>query len=314
MTPIRATFILLSFLVVSISCKQKSSSTDEAILVSKEEVILETVAPKKPLSNAFKDYWYAGKAEITSYALEQARYGELRDGNAVLIYVTEPFLPEKQVKADHSNPGNVSVLKLNATKNFLTGIYPYSILSSTFYPVHDNQHALKTSLSVQEWCGHVYAQINNRNTFEYTSHSYFEKEADQELSLDKAMLENEVWTKLRINPFDLPIGDIKVIPSLEYLRLRHTTIDAYDAVGSLSSNEGMASYTLTYPSLDRTLQIDFSPEFPYTIQGWTESFKSGFGPNAKVLTTKATKMKSINTAYWGQNSNEDLALRDSLGL
>ena len=52
----------------------------------------------------FKDYWYAGKAEITSYKLEQSRYGELRDGKAVLVYVTEPFLPKAQVKADQKNP------------------------------------------------------------------------------------------------------------------------------------------------------------------------------------------------------------------
>ena len=34
----------------------------------------------------FNAYWYAGKAEITSYSLQQARYGELRDGHAVLIF------------------------------------------------------------------------------------------------------------------------------------------------------------------------------------------------------------------------------------
>lgn len=314
MTPFRITIFSFLILFSFISCKEKSSSENLSLAATDSEVVLEAVAPKKQLSNAFKAYWYAGEAEITSYKLEQARYGELRDGNAVLIYVTEPFLPEKQVKADTKNPENVSVLKLNATKNFLTGIYPYSILSSTFYPVHDNQHALKTSLSVQEWCGHVYAQINNRNTFEFTSHSYFEKEADQKLSLEKELLENEVWTKIRINPFDLPVGEIKVIPSLEYLRLSHKKIEAYGATGALSSENGMGTYTLTYPDLERTLQIYFSPEFPYTIQGWSEEFKSGFGPNAKVLTTKATKIKSLNTPYWSQNSNADLSLRDSLGL
>ncbi|MEC8831778.1 MAG: septum formation inhibitor Maf, partial [Bacteroidota bacterium] len=168
--------------------------------------------PKNPLSDGFKKYWYAGEAEITSYQLSQARYGEIRDGKAVLIYVTEPFLPEEQVKANNSNPENVSVLKLNATKKFMTGIYPYSIMSSTFYPVYDNQHAIKTSLSVQEWCGHVYSQLNNRDKFEFTSHSYFEGEADQAFSMEKVILENEIWTKIRINPDNLPVGDISIIP------------------------------------------------------------------------------------------------------
>ena len=51
-------------------------------------------------SQAFRDYWYDGKAEITSYALQQARYGELHTGEAVLVFVTEPFSKSKQVKLD----------------------------------------------------------------------------------------------------------------------------------------------------------------------------------------------------------------------
>ncbi|WP_431160317.1 septum formation inhibitor Maf [Flagellimonas beolgyonensis] len=270
--------------------------------------------PKKPLSAEFKGYWYAGEAELTSYTLEQARYGELRDGKAVLIYVTEPFLPEKQVKANGQNPENISVLKLNATKKFLTGIYPYSIMNSTFYPVYDNQHALKTSLSVQEWCGHVYSQINNREQFEFTSHSYFEGEADQHFNMDKAILENEIWTKARIDPTDLPTGELEVIPALEFIRLGHKELKAYHAMGSISEKDGITTYILTYPDLERTLTINFTTAFPYSIESWTEEFKSGFGPNAKLLTTKATKLKRMKTAYWGQNSNQDLFLRDSLGL
>ena len=105
----------------------------------------EAVTPKKPLRKEFKKYWYSGNAEITSYSIEQARYGQLREGTSVLIYVTEPFLPEIQVKADRSASSNIPVLKLNRTKNYLTGIYPYSIMNSTFSPVYDNQHAIKST-------------------------------------------------------------------------------------------------------------------------------------------------------------------------
>ena len=135
----------------------------------------------------------------------------IREGTSVLIFVTEPFLPETQVKADRNNASNVPILKLNATKKYLTGIYPYSLMSSTFYPVSNDQHALKTSFSMQEWCGHVYSQLNNREQFEFTSHSYFEGEADQNLKLDKSILENEIWQRIRINPKELPLGDIKAV-------------------------------------------------------------------------------------------------------
>ncbi len=270
--------------------------------------------PTKPLSSDFKSYWFAGNAEITSYALEQARYGELRSGTAVLIYVTEPFLAGKQVKADGNSPENISVLKLNATKNFLTGIYPYSIMSSTFYPLADNQHAIKVSSSIQEWCGQVYAQLNNRDLYEVTSHSYFEKEADQNLTLEKTHLENELWNKIRIRPEDLPVGELKVIPSLEYLRLVHQTIRSYDATAKLQNNGDLSTYSLTYPELNRTLSFTFHNSFPFVIEDWTESYPSGFGPNSKMLTTRATKLKTLKTPYWRQNGNEDVSLRDSLGI
>ncbi|AZQ58263.1 septum formation inhibitor Maf [Maribacter sp. MJ134] len=307
-------FSLLTLtLVVLVSCSEnkKDKATDIALNEGvKEAVSLE----KNELSKDFKAYWYAGKAEITSYKLEQARYGEMREGNAVLIYVTEPFLNDKQVKADGNNPDNIPVLKLNSTKNYLTGIYPYSIMNSSFYPVHDNQHALKLTFSSQEWCGQVYTQLNNRAKFEVASHSYFESEADQELQLDKAVLENEIWNKIRINPENLPQGNFNMIPSLEFSRLTHKELKSYSATASLTNNGKHQTYEVNYPELKRTLKINFSTQFPYTIESWSDSFISGYGANAKTLTSTGTKIKTLNTPYWRQNGNKDLYLRDSLGI
>lgn len=306
--------LLLLVSVTLFSCVEKTKASNKEVALNAEETSEKVENPKKQLSEDFKKYWYAGNAEITSYKLEQARYGEIRNGHSVLIYVTEPFLAEKQVKADRDNPSNIPILKLNATKKYLTGIYPYSVMSSTFYPVYDNQHAIKTSLSMQEWCGHMYSQINNRKQFEFMSHSYFENEADQNITLEKDLLENEIWNKIRINPNDLPIGNLKMIPSLEYTRLRHVELKAYNVKAELSTKGGVSSYTLVYPDLERSLSINFTSEFPYAIESWSEDFKSGFGPKAKIMTTKATRLKSLKTAYWGQNGNDDLILRDSLGL
>ncbi|MDH7446683.1 septum formation inhibitor Maf [Aquimarina sp. 2201CG14-23] len=288
--------------------------------VSKTKIDINTENQKTKLESSkkrspdFKKYWYAGDAEITSYELEQARYGEIRKGKAVLIYVTEDFLSKEQVKADYQKSDNIPVLKLNATKKFNTGIYPYSIMQSTFYPVSDNKHAIKISSSMQEWCGHVYAQLNNRKEFEVISHSYFQGEADQNFTLEKAILENELWTKIRIDPDNLPQGDVQIIPSFEYSRLRHKEIKAYTAKASLTKDTNLDTYTITYPELNRSVSIVFNNSFPHEIESWTETFKSGFGPNAKELTTKATKLKRIKSAYWGKNSNTDEALRNELGL
>ncbi|PXX25634.1 septum formation inhibitor Maf [Arenibacter sp. ARW7G5Y1] len=311
------TFIFVHILIIFVllsACKEKPREAENVSLVG-GDIKMSVAKPVKPvLSEEFKNYWYAGKAEITSYKLDQARYGELREGNAVLIYVTEPFLADKQVKADQSNPNNVSVLKLNSTKKFLTGIYPYSIMNSSFYPVSDKQHAIKLSASVQEWCGQVYTQLNNRDKFEVNSFSYFESEGDQTIILDKTHLENEIWNKIRINPNNLPVGNIHMVPSMEYLRLAHKQLKAYGAKAELNLDADPNTYKITYPELDRTLAISFSKSFPYTIEYWSESYTSGFGSKAKILTTKATKIKTLKRAYWQENKNSDVFLRDSLGL
>ena len=311
------TIIIFCALIVSfsmISCGDKVEAKSSEVKVTDLSSTISSNSPKKILSDEFKSYWYAGEAEITSYKLQQARYGELREGSAVLVYVTEPFLAEEQVKANRNNSDNISVLKLNSTKNYLTGIYPYSIMNSTFYPVYDNQHAVKVSTSVQEWCGHVYSQLNNRDQFEIKSHSYFEGEADQQLSLTKSWLENEIWTKIRINPADLPVGEIEMIPSFEYIRTAHKEFRTYKAVAELIEDGNSKIYSITYPALERTLRIEFSKSFPYNIRGWSETFKSGYGPNAKVLTSEATRLKELKTPYWRQNGIEDEKLRLELGI
>lgn len=297
-----------------VSCKESGQAPKAEVALNNETVDTTPLPPKKALGPDFKTYWYAGEAEINSYQLEQARYGELREGKAVLVFVTEPFLKEKQVKADGNRPDNIPVLKLNSTKNYLTGIYPYSIMTSSFYPAHDNQHALKVSFSAQEWCGQVYAQLNNREKFEVSSHSYFESEADQELQLDKTVLENELWNKIRVNPEDLPVGEVTILPSLEYIRLSHKELKPYTASITLTEANGLKVYSIKYPELNRVLEISFTTSFPYTIEGWSDSFTSGFGAKAKTMVSKATRIKTLKTPYWRQNSNRFLSLRDTLGL
>lgn len=302
---------LICAFVIAISCKDEVfKQKTENPVIAKAEIKPETQKPSFKPSKAFKDYWYAGEAEISSYKLEQARYGEIRDGKAVLVFVTEDFLPDVQVKADNYSKNNTPVLKLNATKNFNTGIYPYSIMQSTFYPVANNQNAIKISASIQEWCGHVYAQLNNRDNFEIMSHSYFQSEADQKLNLDKSITENELWTQLRVNPQSLPTGNIEVLPSLEFLKLKHGKFKALKANAKLDNG----NYTLYYPEIDRTLIINFTNAFPYDILGWEETYRDGYGANAKKLTTKATKIKMLKSPYWGKNSNKDKVVRETLGL
>ncbi len=266
----------------------------------------QSVKPKN--KKQFADYWYAGEAEITSFNLKQDRYGEIHDGTAVLVFVTEPFSKSSNTKADNHNDKNVSVLKLNYTKKFNTGIYPYSMMNSTFFPVEDGEHSLKISSSSQEWCGHTYMEMTNKRNFEISIDSYFEGESGNE-SLHKNILEDDLFSMIRINPDDLPTGNHQVIPSFFYLRLNHVDTKSYQATMSISDAEnGMRSYTINYPNLARELVIHFESDFPHRIDSWEEKdLKSG-------RTTVATKMKTINSKYWSRHSNRDLPLRQELGL
>ena len=182
-------------------------------------------------SEAFRQYWYGGVAELTGYHLEQSRYGEIHEGEAVLVYVTEPFSASKQVKLDEpgrAEADKVSVLKLNFSKKFLTGIYPYSLMSSIFTPVQRDQypHSLKVTTTSQEWCGHTFMQLNRREAgYAAQLYSYFESEGDRSTTVPDVLLEDELWTQLRLDPSAIPTGELRLLPSSMYLRLSHQPME-----------------------------------------------------------------------------------------
>lgn len=272
------------------------------------------MGPKKgEISEAFKAYWYQGEAEITSYRLSQERYGELHDGTMVTIHVTEDLNPDTQVKSDKSLAETIPVLKLNMTKKFLTGVYPYSIMTSTFNPVQHQGHAIKISNSVQDWCGQVYTQLNNRESYEINSYSYFENESDQQLKLDKNWLEDELWNLIRINPESLPTGELRMIPSFESIRLQHTKIEAYPALASLKQGDSISTYVVKYPEMQREVVVYFNSHFPFEIEKWEETNAGWMGDTTQIKTT-AVKMRRMKLAYWSKHKNKDTVLRDSLGL
>ncbi len=270
----------------------------------------------------FNAYWYAGNAEINRYELHQNRYGEVRDGDAMLIFVTEDFLPETQVKFEGRPAPDtpVSVLKLNATRKFLTGIYPYSTMSSVFTPV-SGEGSYKVTTSSQEWCGHVFMQLNRRGEgYKGRYFSYFQGEGDREFELPDALLEDEIWTKIRLKPAALPVGEISAIPGTLFLRLMHKEIDAYPATATLSDHEDeslsenpLKIYRVDYSGIQRSLAITFESEFPHAILAWEET-TAPLGNREGTETTRAVRTHSLKLDYWSHNGLEDTDLRAKLGL
>jgi hypothetical protein len=280
------------------------------IATTKETSKLKNTTSSTSKHPKFNSYWYQGTAEITSYKLTQARYGEMHEGIAVNIFVTEDFLPEKQVKADYKNDKNTPILKLNSTKKFITGMYPYSLMTSTFSPINKNNQAIKVSFSAQEWCGNTFAQLNNRENFKIDFHSYFESNADRKITLKKNILENELWNLLRISPDSLPVGNLEIIPSFEFLAIQHKEIKAYRAKATLKTVVKHKVYTIQYLELERTLAIKIRNKFPFIIESWEETIIN----RGKTLTTRAEKIKTIQAAYWSKNGVSDIEERKKLGL
>ncbi len=308
---------LLLVPLVLAACWRDAPADDPGLPV--QPARLGDVAPEVG-ADVFGDYWYQGLAEITTYDLEQARYGELRDGEAALIYVTEPFSRSKQVKLDVAGAAGddeVTVLKLNHTRAFVTGIYPYSMMTSVFTPIHEGPLPLKVTATSQEWCGHTFTQLNRTaDGYRARLFSYFESEGDPDRTLDEAMPEDGLWTLLRLNPDALPTGGVRLLPGTIYQRLSHRPLQAVPASASLSAPDAdsLRTYTVTYPDLRRTLSIRFQAAFPHAVEGWEETRPDGFGDDAPMLTTRATRRERRMLAYWQLNGTEDAHYRTELGL
>lgn len=299
------TLLLLIVFLSACSQKEKHSSAEN-----------QSIAKAVSYDNQFNEYWYTGKAEVASYDLKQARYGEMRDGHAVLIFVTEPFSKAKQVKLDNpSEAGSdkLTVMKLNFVKKFVTGIYPYSMMLSTFTPVdqYNFSRSLKMTMSSQEWCGHVFTQMNlEKDKYSTNSFSYFEKEGDQQFKLEAVISEDEVWNLIRLDYQALPTGKFQMIPGLYATRLAHKNLKPLSVEAELRKNDTTATYSIHFPN-ERNLSIEFSTDFPYKILGWEET---AIGLNGQKLTTSARLKEILHVDYWNKNSNSDAYLRDTLKI
>lgn len=272
-------------------------------------------SPPPPIESVdFGAYWNQGKAEITSYTLQQARYGEIHEGTAVLIYVTEEFSEKKHVKLDNpkASSSSVPILKLNSTRKFNTGLYEYSMMTSVFKPVSGDE-TLKITCTSQDWCGHTFTQFNkNQEGYQVKQFSYFESEGDISKKISTDQTEDDLWVQLRVNPTEIKSGRTKMIPSLFYLRFSHNPIKEYTA--EIKNDLENGELNLEYPELNRSVKIQYNVVFPYEIEGWQETYISGWGDSAKELTTKATKKKTLKTAYWKKHDNSDSHLRKELEI
>ena len=269
--------------------------------------------------------WYDGLAEVNGYRWRGSRYGELRTGEAVAIFVTETHGADEHVKVEQPEQHRgetLTVLKLNLVRDFQTGIYAYDTMSSVFADVRDLR-AVKQSFSSSEWCGHVFELLDVRGReLRLAVRSYFEGESvDATLPLKAdGLLGDDLLVWLRgLRGHVLAPGESRRVPYLTdpfERRLRHRAaswgelavarekelVDARVPAGTFRA----VVYRLE-ASDGRRGVVRIEEAQPHRLLGWA------WERDGEVLdSAELTGSKRIR--YWELHAEGQEALRKDLGL
>ncbi len=271
----------------------------------------------------FYEHWGDGRAELSSYEVLQPRYGELRTGYGVMIFVTEDIHRDTYIKVESPTPAakRLYVLKLNNVLKFTTGIYDYSVMTSVFAEVEAAEHPFalrKVSLSAQEWCGHVFDEVQVRGgRVKGTLNSYFEREGHQEYQLELARnFASEDGLLLRMRELKgelLATGgrmQVELLPGLWSLRAAHgehalvpATLSKGAAVDIESAGAMLSAYVWTLESAAGWKKYWIEKAYPHRILHWQDS--DGGRGDLK---------KTIRVPYWSLHGNADEIYRKELEI
>ncbi len=290
----------------------------------------------------FSSHWHDGNAEIAGYELTYPRYGQLRSGTAVAIFVSEPHQPSTGIKPERPAADSVPAFKLNLVEDFPTGIYDYNMMTSAFVstqPVAGRPAGsiLKTSFSAAEWCGHAYQQVRfGSDAAHLVSHSYFEGEADTDRSeaypahgiAEDALL---LWARGLAGPplepgasINLPILRASALARLTHLPVAWDTaalkraaspqtvtvpagtfqVDVYTAKVTMDATRH--TYPIpgrSSPRSTRTWTFYVESAHPHRVIKWERSD----GINAELMGDK-------RLPYWSLNANAHEKLLTEIGL
>jgi hypothetical protein len=215
------------------------------------------------------------------------------------------------------------VLKLNRVVKFTTGLYDYSILTSTFSSVnpelgHRPFEPLKISFSAQEWCGHVFQMlIPQRDQVELTLHSYFQSEGDQQraikLPANAAFEDNlPIWIR-ELNGEVMAAGqrrELQILPSAWFLRAAHKPagfqpgwIIKEEGEALKATNGAASTWRWTWQAGNRKETYWVEKAYPRRIIKWSSSDGG-----------KGEIMKTLRVPYWQLHGNNDLSYREQLGI
>jgi hypothetical protein len=288
-----------------------------------------SIFPGAPVfGDEFWKRWGDGKGELSGYDLTFPRYGELRKGVAITVFVTETFSNALRVKADpgkHPKSDEFPVMKLNLVQDFSTGIYDYNLMTSAFVALaavngRPAGSATKVSFSSQEWCGDVYGQLLfDAGSARLTTHSYFDGEADQSsmLPVPEQALSGDallLWARGFAAPLLAPgeRREVSLVKSLRAARLTHRPVEIQKA--ALARDPASARVSVPAGSFDAdrlTAEIAGGPTWtiwveradPHRLLQWETSDGE-----------KASLLASDRLEYWKLHGEKDRGALARLGL
>lgn len=236
------TLFLLGALLATTACGpaplQEPAPPHEA--PERDYTVIEPI-DRNLLGYDFWRHWTDGNGEVDTYDFTYPRYGQLRQGVAIAIFVTEDFTNQQRVKADRGPQGRTDlfpVMKMNLIEDFPTGVYNYSEMISTFVALAGVNGLppatpTKVSFSSREWCGHIYHQyLFGPAKIRSTLHSYFDGEADRQTEFDLpegAVSEDALWHWARgfgqplMEPGDT--AEVALLPSVQRLHHEHKPLE-----------------------------------------------------------------------------------------
>ena len=198
------------------------------------------------------------------------------------------------------------------------------MMTSTFVDLRDGMPT-KVAFSAQEWCGQAYSQLLfDDDGVRYTSHSYFDGEADEQRTLERGegLAEDALlhWARGLAGP-QLQPGEsarVELLRSLEHARLGHVAVDSRAATLTRSQAKERVEVPAGRFEVDRlTVELDagramrlYPPGRGEAIEGarswtfWVESdaphrlvrWSRSDGLDAKLLA-------SDRMPYWSLNGN-----------
>ncbi len=263
-------FIRNNFLAICITLAVVYAFAKKATIFQQElKPKVETVVPINQETNkTFTDYWKNGKMETTKYELKE---DSISVGEGSLSFNIDYI--EGVNKTD-----SIQVLHLDFTGKIHQENYDYSAMTSAYLPLNLTlrPHAMKAINSVQEPIGNSFLELSQiPKSYEIESYNTFQEKTKKHFILERKNLEDELWAKIRMNPNDLPTGDIEIIPSFAYWHSVRKSPNIYEAkaeikdyVGTEFTGKKLKIYNLDYSDLKRNLSIVFEGDFPFEIMGW----------------------------------------------